>query len=269
MTAWLTGVPWYFYYVFIASKTSVITLFFFLLGLPLLFSRRLGDGRYLLYLWAFMWFLPFTFLGGKFTRYFAVAEPLILITAAIGIAFSAKKIINLFSQQLSDSIVIVLALITIATSFVNSVYSAPHYRLFTNAIFGNNYAGKIFPHDEFYDAGIRDAAKYIANQAQPHKLVLSETPQLMNFYLKQSGRDDLANDSLSSKAAVQNISEGDLILLARGRRYKSNIVLEEFLREYSSPASVIKVGETVWGEIYIVDLKTLAALRDDFSLNAK
>lgn len=60
LTAWLSGVPWTFYYVFIAVKTPLLTLLFFLAGLPLLFKKKLGDGRYFVFFWAFMWFMPFS-----------------------------------------------------------------------------------------------------------------------------------------------------------------------------------------------------------------
>ena len=100
MSSWLVGVPWTFYYVFIAVKTSAMTLVLFLIGLPFLFKRRMGDGRILMFLWAFLWFFPFTLIGGKFTRYFTVVEPIILIVAAVGFYFSVKWVSDrIFSRR--------------------------------------------------------------------------------------------------------------------------------------------------------------------------
>ena len=53
--SWLQGVPWYFYSFFFAVKLPLLTLVSFLIGLPLLFRRKLGDGRYFLLFWMFFW----------------------------------------------------------------------------------------------------------------------------------------------------------------------------------------------------------------------
>ncbi|MGI8884294.1 MAG: glycosyltransferase family 39 protein, partial [Pyrinomonadaceae bacterium] len=84
MTTWLAGVPWTFYYIFVLVKMPLLTLLFFLAGLPAIFRRKFGDGRCFIFFWAFVWFIPFTVLGGKFPRYFTVAEPVVLIIAAVG-----------------------------------------------------------------------------------------------------------------------------------------------------------------------------------------
>ena len=84
---WLHGVPTYFYFVLIAVKLPPLTLLAFIMGLPLLFRRRFGDGRYFLFFWVAIGFLPFVFVGGKFMRYFTPVLPVVLITAAIGVQF--------------------------------------------------------------------------------------------------------------------------------------------------------------------------------------
>ncbi|HEV8169317.1 MAG TPA: glycosyltransferase family 39 protein, partial [Pyrinomonadaceae bacterium] len=43
---WLHGIPVYFYLVFTAVKLPLLTVLGFIVGLPLLFRRKLGDGRY-------------------------------------------------------------------------------------------------------------------------------------------------------------------------------------------------------------------------------
>ena len=84
-TLWLRGIPWYFYYAFMAFKLPLTVVVGFLVGLPLLFTKRLGDGRYFVLFWLFFWFFPFTLLGGKFLRYFTDALPVVLITTAVGV----------------------------------------------------------------------------------------------------------------------------------------------------------------------------------------
>src|SRR5215211_3355067 len=99
MSLWLRGSPWYFYYVFMGVKLPVSVLVGCAAGLPLLFRRRLGDGRYFLLFWLFFWFFPFTFLGGKFTRYFTFALPAVLITSAVGLTYLAGLVTRLWSKR--------------------------------------------------------------------------------------------------------------------------------------------------------------------------
>ena len=75
MTDWLAGIPWYLYVVFLSVKLPVLTVAAFVAGLPLLFRRKLGDGRYFILFWLFVWIMTFVFLGGKLpTRCFTKAS---------------------------------------------------------------------------------------------------------------------------------------------------------------------------------------------------
>ena len=151
MTDWLRGIPWYFYHVLIAVKLPVMVAAGFVVGLPLLFRRKLGDGRYLIMLWLFLWMMTFSFTGGKFTRYFTLALPAVLITSAIGIQFTSCWLARGLSRLLSARWPMVylraaLAVLVVAASFNAAVKFAPHYRLYTN-ILGGGWAkrGPLFP----------------------------------------------------------------------------------------------------------------------------
>ena len=108
MTDWLRGIPWYFYHVFVAVKLPVLTVVGFVIGLPLLFRRKLGDGRYFIMLWLFLWMMTFSFAGGKFTRYFTLALPAVLITAAIGVQFAscwiARRTFPFAFREMADAL---------------------------------------------------------------------------------------------------------------------------------------------------------------------
>src|SRR5215207_5505082 len=87
---WLHGIPVYFDLVFTAVKLPILTVVGFLTGLPLLFRRKLGDGRYFLLFWFLLWVVAFCFPGGKFTRYYTTVLPAVLITSALGIQFAGR-----------------------------------------------------------------------------------------------------------------------------------------------------------------------------------
>lgn len=223
MTAWLSGVPWTFYYVFIAVKTSLVTLILALVGLPLLFRRKMGDGRYFLFFWAFMWFLPFTFLGGKFTRYFTLAEPLVLVSAAVGFCFLAGMVIRKFDGAIGHALQIILLASFTVPVLINSLSVAPYFRMFTNVIGGGSQsAGSYFPHDEFYDASTAEILALIAPKASSGATVATETPELFAYYAQKAGREDLRFVSLSDPQQVATLTVGDFVVFARGRRYFSN-----------------------------------------------
>jgi hypothetical protein len=266
VTLWLTGVPWTYYYVFILVKTPLLTLFSFLTGLFFIFRRKFGDGRFFIFFWLFLWFLPFTVMGGKFTRYFTIAEPLLLIIAAVGL-FSLTRMLakKVFPNQAGarQMLLLTAASILVAASLFSSVSVNPHYRLYTNYFGGGNAsAGFYFPHDEFYDTSTREAVAEIEKLAQKGAVVANETPYLFEYYIKKNGRADLISVSLSDKEQVAKLSAGDFIVAAKGRRYFSNQAYLEYLEKSLPPKAVVKIGEITSVVIYQLDETTAAQIRE-------
>lgn len=266
VTLWLQGVPWTFYYVFIFVKTPLLTLFFFFVGLPMFFKRTLGDGRYFIFFWAFMWFMPFSVLGGKFTRYFTVAQPLVLIAAAIGFYFTVKWISQKLLSGLSPAALfgfqIVLFSGLILFSLVNSLSVTPHFRLHTNVFGGGTArAGFYFPHDEFYDTNTREIAVEIAARARPNAVVANETPVLFDYYAKKAGRADLISVSLSDKTEAVELVKNDFVVVAKGRRYFSSEAYTNYLESNAQSVAETKAGEISSAKIYQLDETSAAQIR--------
>ncbi len=263
---WLNGIPVYFYFVFTAVKLPLLTVVGFVVGLPLLFRRKLGDGRYFLLFWFLLWVVAFCFPGGKFTRYYTTILPAVLITCALGIQFAGRWIANRLASSdavsgLKHYIPASLAVIVIAGSVVSSIQAAPHFRLFTNSLGGGmEWAGYYFPHDEFYDASMRETIAAIAGRAQPGARVASESPSLASYYAERSRRPDLICVSLSDPAAVSQLRPGDFVIVARGRRYFSNDPLITTLRTHS-PTLDLKLGQVPSVKLYQLDQTSLEALR--------
>jgi len=259
MTLWLRGSPWYFYYVFMGVKLPFVVLAGCAAGLPLLFRRRLGDGRYFLLFWLFFWFFPFTFLGGKFTRYFTFALPAVLMTSAVGLHYLA----GLVSERAGSFYAKYGLGLAVGLSLLASVQAAPHYRLYTNFLGGGEArAGTYFPHDEFYDSSTRDIAEAVARLAPPSASVASETPELLAYYLKLTGREDLRTVSLSDRAALRELRPGDQVVVARGRRYFSNDELTSRLDAASQPSASINLGRVPSARVYALDAATYPAFEE-------
>ncbi|HXQ71449.1 MAG TPA: glycosyltransferase family 39 protein, partial [Pyrinomonadaceae bacterium] len=263
MTDWLNGIPVYFYFVFTAVKLPVLTVLGFVVGLPLLFRRKLGDGRYFILFWLFLWVVAFCFSGGKFTRYYTTVLPAVLITSALGIQFTGRWLANLIASSgvtagLKHYVPACLAVVVIISSVVNSVQASPHFRLYTNSIGGGTaWAGYYFPHDEFYDASMRDVMAEIVTRAKPGARVASESPTLAAYYAERAQRTDLVCISLSDPSAVQQLSVGDFIIIARGRRYFSNDAIITTLNNHSTPISTFSLDTIPSAKLYQLDQPSL------------
>jgi hypothetical protein len=263
---WLNGVPVYFYGVFTLVKLPVLTVAGFLVGLPLLFRRKLGDGRYFILFWLFLWVIAFCFPGGKFTRYYTTVLPAVLITCALGIQFVGRWLADRLASfdaaaGLKHYVPACLAVIVIVTSVVNSVQASPHFRLFTNSFGGGmSWAGYYFPHDEFYDASMRDVIAEVARRATPGARIASESPTLAAYYAQQAERPDLVCVSLSDPDALKQLATGDFVIIARGRRYFSNDTVITTLREGATPVAEFHLNTVPSTKLYQLDQSSLALL---------
>ena len=262
---WLQGIPVYFYLVFTWVKLPVLTVAGFVVGLPLLFRRKLGDGRYFILFWMFLWFISFGFSGGKFTRYYTTVLPAVLITSALGIQCAGRWLSQRFSGSWSNSVAqylpAALAVLVITCSVISSAQASPHYRLFTNVLGGGlNSAGYYFPHDEFYDASMRDTIAEIARRANPGAKVASESVLVASYYANRAKRPDLVALSLSDVENLKQLVPGDFIIIARGRRYFSNDALISSLSKLKKPDFEMFLGSVHSADVYLVDDKVVQLL---------
>jgi hypothetical protein len=260
---WLNGIPVYFYLVFTAVKLPLLTVLGFVAGLPLLFRRKLGDGRYFILFWFLLWVVAFCFPGGKFTRYYTTVLPAVLITSALGIQFVGRWFADRLSAfEWRHYVPATLAVIVIMASVIDSVNASPHFRLFTNSIGGGvSWAGYYFPHDEFYDASMRDVMAEIAARARTGARVASESPSLAAYYAERDKRSDLVCLSLSDPDAIKQLTAGDYVIVARGRRYFSNDSLISTLRDHATPVAELKLGVVPSAKIYELDPTSLSILQ--------
>ncbi len=268
MTDWLYGIPWYFYHLMVAVKLPVLTVIGFVIGLPLLFRRKLGDGRYFIGLWLVLWMMTFSFTGGKFMRYFTLVVPPVLITAALGVQYASCWLARLVSRLLSAQwprvyLRAFVALLVVIGAVKASADAAPYFRLYTNEFGGGmKNAGYFFPHDEFYDGSMRDVMLEIAGRAKPGAKVASETPSVASYYAQRANRPDLVCVMLSDPNELRLLSEGDFVIDARGRRYFSNELVLGKLRQASAPALQFSKAGVPSASVYMLDQKSRSAVVD-------
>jgi predicted membrane-bound dolichyl-phosphate-mannose-protein mannosyltransferase len=267
-TDWLRGEPWYFYLVLIGVKLPVLTLMGFVPGFILLFKKKTGDGRYFLIFWLFFWAITFMFAGGKFTRYFTSVMPAVVMAAALGVQLAARSLericARLFDNPGAGAYARAgLASLVIVSALWSSATAMPHYRLYMNMLGGSARAGLYFPQDEFYDAYMKDAMSEIAKHAGRGTHVASELPTVAAYYAQRVSRTDLVCVELSDATELAKLMPGDFVIDGRGRTYFSNQAMLLRLRQASRPAFSIAVGTTPAADVYVLDQKSLAALRGD------
>ncbi|HYN25213.1 MAG TPA: glycosyltransferase family 39 protein [Pyrinomonadaceae bacterium] len=268
LTDWLAGIPWYLYLVFLAVKLPVLTVAAFVAGLPLLFRRKLGDGRYFILFWLFVWTMSFVFVGGKFTRYFTLVLPAVLITAAVGVQFVGRWIAQqlaalLSSERTSVYVRAALVLALVLGSIAASASGAPYFRFYTNVLGGGMAkAGFFFPHDEFYDASMRNVMAEIARRAKPGVRVATETSGLAAYYAERAGRSDLVCISLSDPEALSELTEDDFVIDARGRRYFSNDALMSALKQRAAPEFQVALAGVPAADVYLMDHAAVAVVAE-------
>jgi hypothetical protein len=220
------GTPVYFYLLFLAIKTPLPLLVAFIVGLAACVRRWRRPGEAFLLLMFVLWIVPYSLSGAKWLRYAHSLLPLVYMLAAVGIMWllglGAARIerSGRFSPLRIVRSLVFLFLVAIPAWLAYD--AAPHYATYTNAL-GAGRAGYYFPHDEFYDDGLREAIKFVAERAPARAAVAHETPGVARYYLQKFNRTDLDSRVLSDPAfRLEDASHPAYVILQRGRTYFEN-----------------------------------------------
>jgi hypothetical protein len=100
---------------------------------------------------------------------------------------------------------------------------------------------------------MRDTIAEIAQKARPGARVASESPLLASYYAQRFNRSDLSCVSLSDAAAMTQLSSGDFVIVARGRRYFSNDKLISSLATNATPDFQLFLGPTPSVKVYVLN----------------
>ena len=244
------GTPVYFYLVFMAVKIPLLLLASFAIGFVVSLKRRRHPGHAFVLFMLLFWIVPYSLVGAKWLRYTLSLMPFVYMGAAIGII----ELVRFVSGRMHDSkpgraIMAALVLVVFLGQPAWLAYSAgPHYALYTNAI-GAGKTGYFFPHDEFYDDGLRETIKFVSDTAPSGAIIAHETPAATRYYLERFGRSDLKSEAISAPDFdVAKISGPAYIIVQRGRTYFENrdkiaFVRANFKRVYEVPINGMTAAE--------------------------
>lgn len=247
------GTPVYFYLLFLAIKVPIVTLIAFLGGLFVAIRRPRHVGHaFLLFMFLF-WIVPYSLIGGKWLRYTLSMMPFVYMLAAVGVVglvrWSTARFANSrrASFAVSATAVVLFVCFPAWTAFAN----CPHYALYTNA-FAAGKAGYFFPHDEFYDDGLREALKFVSEQAPVGATIAHETPGVARHYLSVFGRTDLNSQVISSPQFDVRSASGPVYVIAqRGRTYFENRDELEVVRSKFRKVHTVTIEGVTAAEVFV------------------
>ncbi len=247
------GTPVYFYLVFMAIKIPLLVLASFIAGFVVSIKRwRHSGNAFALFMFLF-WIVPYSLFGAKWLRYTLSLMPFVYMLAAIGVVelirFVSRRL-NATKQTHAIAAAVAVAIFVGVPGWI--AYSAgPHYALYTNAL-GAGRVGYFFPHDEFYDDGLREAIKFVCDTAPPGAVIAHETPAATRYYLEQFRRTDLNSKAISAPDfEVTKISGPAYIIVQRGRTYFENRDKIAFVRSHFAKLHEETVNGLTAAEVFV------------------
>ena len=246
--------PVYFYLLYLWTKTPPAVLVALAAGLWALWRRRREPGAAFLLFMLFFWVVPYSLMGAKWLRYTLSLMPFVYMTAAVGVAELARRLGGLagaggLRRAGVAAWACALALFVGAPAYA-ALRSSPHYSLYANAL-SPREPGYYFPHDEFYDAGLREAIEYVAAKAPPGAVIAHETPGVVRHYLARYGREDIRSRVISDPRFDPTAEAQPVYaVLQRGRTYFENREELERVRAAFRREHQVLIDGLVAAEVY-------------------
>jgi asparagine N-glycosylation enzyme membrane subunit Stt3 len=247
------GTPVYFYLVFMAIKIPLLVLGSFLVGFAVAIKRWRQPGYAFALFMFLLWIVPYSLFGSKWLRYTLSLMPLVYMLAAIGLVELIRLVCRRMNaaKQTRAIVVAVLVAIFVGVPAWIAYAAGPHYALYTNAL-GAEKVGYFFPHDEFYDDGLREAIKFVCDTAPAGALIAHETPGATRYYLERFGRTDLSSRAISAPDfEVTKISGPAYFIVQRGRTYFENRDKIAFIRTNFKKVREVPINGMTAAEVFM------------------
>ncbi len=252
------GTPLYFYLLFLAIKVPIPVIIALLVGLItcMKYWRRPGHGFLLLMF--VLWIVPYSLIGAKWLRFTLSLMPFVYMIGAVGIMVPVRWLIPFFNRSANGFLAIasyaIVVLVFMALPAWSAFASKPHYALYTNSFVSESDSGRYFPHDEYYDDGLREAIRFVCETAPRGSTIVHETQGVVRFYLQEFGRTDLQSQVLSDPKFKVDANQDAFFLLQRGRTYfenrdKMEQVRNQFAIIYASCPRVGQASAEVYSKI--------------------
>jgi len=255
------GTPIYFYALFLAIKVPLSVLLASLVGLVVSIRRWRHPGHAFVLFMLFFWIVPYSLIGAKWLRYTLSLMPFVYMLAAVGIValinWGGDLLVKAGARRAMQfvGVAILVAAFVVLPAWI-AYANGPHYALYTNEL-GAGRAGYYFPHDEFYDDGLREAIRYVCDTAPQGALIVNETPGVVRYYLEKFSRPDLQSRVLSDPNFTITGDEPEAyVIFQKGRTYFENQEEMKTVRaRYHLVHTVCVEGHTA-AEVYATNART-------------
>jgi hypothetical protein len=225
----LRGTPPWFYLVFAAVKLAPATVLLSLVGLGVAIAERRPAHRLVLS-WMGVWFLVHSVFGSKWGRFFVSVLPAFAILAGCAAALAVERARAAWPRAGATAAAGVLALVLVGGEAEAAVTHAPHYRLYISPLGGGDRnVTWFFPHCDYFDAGFREAALYVAAHAEPGAELSTELAVpytgsgevTSRLYPDRAGRADLVHTIMRRGRACRS-GRVCYVVVQTGRLYFLN-----------------------------------------------
>ena len=246
------GTPFYFYLLFLAIKVPLLTLGAFLIGLAISVKNHRHAGHAFLIFMFLFWIVPYSLVGGKWLRYTLSAMPFVYMLAAVGVVGLIRWTTWWLAQTKRATLMVsaAVAVIFVAGPAWIAFANGPHYALYTNALAAGK-AGFFFPHDEFYDDGLREAIEYVCETAPTGATIAHETPAVAGYYLAVFRRTDLNSKAISSNEFDARTAAGPVyVIVQRGRTYFENVAELDHVRANFQRVHEVRINGATAVEVF-------------------
>jgi hypothetical protein len=247
------GTPIYFYLVFMAIKIPLLVIGSSILGFVLSLKRRRDPAYAFVLLMFLLWIVPYSLMGAKWLRYTLSLMPFVYMLAAIGVVELIRFLTRRLqaTRQVRALVMAVVVAIFVGLPAWMALSAAPHYALYNNAL-GASKVGYFFPHDEFYDDGLREALKFVCDTAPAGATIAHETPGVTHYYLEEFQRTDLNSKAISApEFKVTNISGPAYFIVQQGRTYFENREKLEFIRTNFRKVHEVSINGMPAAEVFV------------------
>ena len=241
------GLPLHFYVLALVTKTPLVWLGAALVGFVVLLRQPRSRGSLFVLVFLTLTLLPYSIVASKFLRYLAPVHFVLDMTIAVGIVTLARSIARR-ATSLRPLLVAAVSVVCVLPGVAAWHAHESHPGLFRNALGTRHSPDRlVFPHDELYDAGVREAAQSIAAEARPAAVAYSDAPRVLSHYLVRAGRTDVSVRPLSSPEATSGTEQWSVV--QDGRRYfESQARVGRLDRE--QPATTITIDGVVAARVY-------------------
>lgn len=244
------GLPWYFYFAYLFTKVPLPILLAMGLGVAELVRRRRERGAVFARVFLIFFLLPASLMASKFARYLLPTLVMLDIVAALGVVRALQLLQGEGASRARTLAAATVAAVLVAVPLVALVTSVPYPTLHQNVI-GRRLSvpGGMFPNDELYDVGVREAVTWVAQRAAPGAAIASDAPGVVGEYLQRLGRPDIEARSLSMAGVAPPPRQTWLLAQNSHACFESVAMVEQARRQWH-PDFVHRVRGTPAVEVF-------------------